>query len=122
MSTALDKYVLELDGSNYQLWSQKMKAFLQSMDLWHITSGLTTRPLPAGPIPTAEEQQQILNWDISDERAQGTITLRLATWVFDKIQVLPAGQDRTSANIWMRLQTLYQTISPSQVFSLFREV
>src|SRR5487761_1231297 len=73
MSTALDKYVPELDGSNYQLWSHKMKAFLQSMDLWHITSGVTTRPLPAAAVPTAEEQQQMLNWDISDERAQGTI-------------------------------------------------
>ena len=122
MSTALDKYVPELDGSNYQLWSRKMKAFLQSMDLWHIVSGLTLRPVPAAAVATPEEATQILNWDISDERAQGTITLHLAPWVFDKIQILPTGMDRTANNVWARLQTFYQTVSPSQVFALFREV
>src|SRR5487761_747685 len=122
MSTALDKYIPELDGSNYQLWSCKMKAYLQSIDLWHIVSGLTPRPVPAAAVATPEEAMQILNWDISDERAQGTITLRLAPWVFDKIQVLPTGMDCTANNIWARLQTFYQTVSPSQVFALFREV
>src|SRR5487761_1599392 len=122
MSTALDKYVPELDGSNYQLWSRKMKAYLQSMDLWHIVSGLTPHPVPAAAVATPEEATQILNWDISDERAQGTITLRLAPWVFDKIQVLPTGMDRNANNVWARLQTFYHTVSPSQVFALFREV
>src|SRR5487761_1453758 len=122
MSTALDKYVPELDGSNYQLWSCKMKAYLQSMDLWHIVSGLTPRPVPAAAVATPEEATQILNWDISDERAQGTITLRLAPWVFDRIQILPTGMDRNANNVWARLQTFYHAVSPSQVFALFREV
>ena len=69
MSTALTTIVPLLDGPNWQAWSVKMQVYLVSVDLWLITNGSITCPAAAG-----EEQSQ---WDISNSRAIGMITLTL---------------------------------------------
>jgi hypothetical protein len=54
-----------------------MKAYLSSVDLWLIVSGVTARPAQAGEAQT--------NWDTADTRAIGIISLTLADHVLCKV-------------------------------------
>ena len=45
MSSTLTSQVPMLDGSNYQVWSLKMKGYLQQQDLWLIVNGEEMLPL-----------------------------------------------------------------------------
>jgi hypothetical protein len=49
--------VKTLDGTNYQQWAPKMKAYLMSKELWYYVNGETKRPscVPAPVYPVPEE-------------------------------------------------------------------
>jgi hypothetical protein len=101
--------VKTLDGTNYQQWAPKMKAYLMSKELWYYVNGETKRPLcvdaPVPPVPergsttiassataayeaalkTYNEQREVqIVWDRADNKALGIIQLRMA----DKLQYL----------------------------------
>src|SRR6267378_1746919 len=55
MSSQLTTLVQTFDGSNYQLWSKAMKAWLQSQGLWGFVDGTIVCPAdPAAGAATAE--------------------------------------------------------------------
>jgi hypothetical protein len=119
MSTALTTFVPVLDGTNYQAWSAKMKAYLSSVDLWLIVSSATARPAQAGEAQT--------NWDTADACAIGIISLTLADHVLHKVQSLvtvaqPVAAAQLSSLWWTQIENHYGTISPSQVFDLIKQV
>jgi hypothetical protein len=95
--------VKTLDGTNYQQWAPKMKAYLMSKELWYYVNGYKNCPnciaepeapvlaegsttIPSAVIATYEanlntynEQQKIcLEWDTADDKALGIIQLRMA--------------------------------------------
>jgi hypothetical protein len=101
--------VKTLDGTNYQQWAPKMKAYLMSKELWYYVNGETKRPscvdAPVPPVPergsttagssaiaayeaalkTYNEQREVqIVWDRADNKALGIIQLRMA----DKLQYL----------------------------------
>jgi hypothetical protein len=80
MSTALTTFVPILVGTNHKAWSAKMEAYLSSVDLWLIVSGVMAHPAQAG------EPQS--NWDTTDSRAIGIISLTLADHVLHKVNSL----------------------------------
>jgi hypothetical protein len=92
--------VKTLDGTNYQQWAPKMKAYLMSKELWYYVNGETKRPLcvdvPVPPVPergsstvtssataayeaalkTYNEQREVqIVWDRADNKALGIIQL-----------------------------------------------
>ena len=94
-----------------------MQAYLASMDLWLITNGTITHPATAG-----EEQSQ---WDISNSRAIGMITLTLKDHVHQRLftiisAAVPAAADCHASTWWTTLRTEYETISPTQVYDLLK--
>jgi hypothetical protein len=118
MSTALTTFVPILVGTNYQAWSAKMKAYLSSVDLWLIVSGVMARPAQAG------EPQS--NWDTADACAIGIISLTLADHVLRKVNSLvtaaqPIVAAQFSSQWWTHIENHYGTISPSQVFDLIKQ-
>ena len=117
MSNSLINLVPVLDGTNYQVWSRSMKAYLRSQDLWLYTNGTWMRPGFAGAAhPTAEECTARANWDKNNESAIGYMTLHLNHTIWDKMSALT-----TAANIWTRLETDYGTISPTVVFEFYKK-
>ena len=59
-----------LNGTNYQEWESQMKEYLQSQGLWRVANGMVTCPTDDQPVEQAK-------WDISDNMAQGALTLRI---------------------------------------------
>ena len=64
-------YVPILNGSNYQEWESQMTAFLRSQGLWRIVNRMATHPDEATHADAANK------WDVSDNMAQGQMTLCL---------------------------------------------
>src|SRR6266850_4579354 len=119
MSSALTLHVPSFEGTNYQAWSAKIKAYLCSVDLWLIVNGTVTRPAAAG------EAQS--NWDNTDHRAIGLIQLTMKDHVLRKVDMLVVAAeadaaDRHSTTWWTQTRIKYGTILPSQVFDLIKQV
>jgi hypothetical protein len=95
-----------------------MKAYLSSVDLWLIVSGVTACPVQAG------EPQS--NWDTADTHAIGIISLTLVDHVLRKVNSLvnaaqPVAAAQFSTLWWTQIENHYRTISPSQVFDLIKQ-
>jgi hypothetical protein len=58
-----------LNGNNYTIWSEEMKALLRSKGLWRLVDGKEMRPSTP-----AKEQEA---WDIKQDRAAGELMLNL---------------------------------------------
>jgi len=119
MSSALTLYVPSFDGTNYQAWSAKIKAYLCSVDLWLIVNGTITCPAMAGEAQSA--------WDNADQRGIGLIQLTMKDHVLRKVDQLVVtaeanAADRHSTTWWTQTCTKYGTILPSQVFDLIKQV
>ena len=61
------------DGSNYNVWVDQMKFWLQSQNLWRIVNGTILRPT-IGPGPPPVTAQDVAVWDDKDEAAFGAIS------------------------------------------------
>ena len=72
-SSTLEKFIPTFDGSNFLEWKAQMTAYLQERGYWQIVNGTITQPV--APPATAAE---IEAWDVKDEMANRSITLRLA--------------------------------------------
>jgi len=82
------------------------------MDLWLIVSSVTACPAQAG------EPQS--NWDTTNARAIGIISLTLMDHVLCKVQSLVTTAQ--FSNLWWnQIQNHCGTISPSQVFDLIKQ-
>ena len=65
------------DGSNYNVWVDQMKFWLQSQNLWRIVNRTIPRPtVSLGPPPVTAQDAAV--WDDKDEAAFGAISLRIA--------------------------------------------
>jgi hypothetical protein len=132
--------VKTLDGTNYQQWAPKMKAYLMSKELWYYVNGETKRPLcvdaPLPPVPetgsttvassataaykaalkTYNEQREVqIVWDRADNKALGIIQLRMA----DKLQYLVKN---TSLESWANIKSQFDVSGPAAIFVDFKYV
>ena len=119
MSLALTLHVPSFDGTNYQAWSTKLKAYLCLVDLWLIVNGTITQPAAPGEALTA--------WDNTNHWVIGLIQLTMKDHVLRKVDQLvvatePDAVDRHAMMWWTQAQTEYGTILPSQVFNLIKQV
>jgi hypothetical protein len=132
--------VKTLDGTNYQQWAPKMKAYLMSKELWYYVNGETKRPLcidaPIQPVPesgsttvaasataaykaalkTYNEQRDVqIVWDRADNKALGIIQLQMA----DKLQYLVKD---TSLESWANIKSQFDVSGPAAIFIDFKYV
>jgi hypothetical protein len=132
--------VKTLDGTNYQQWAPKMKAYLMSKELWYYVNGETKCPLcidaPIQPVPesgsttvaasataayeaalkTYNEQRDVqIVWDRADNKALGIIQLRMA----DKLQYLVKD---TSLESWANIKSQFDVSGPAAIFVDFKYV
>jgi hypothetical protein len=132
--------VKTLDGTNYQQWAPKMKAYLMSKELWYYINGETKRPscvdAPVPPVPergsttagssaiaayqaalkTYNEQREVqIVWDRADNKALGIIQLRMA----DKLQYLIRD---TSLQSWANIKSQFDVSGPAAIFVDFKFV
>jgi hypothetical protein len=132
--------VKTLDGTNYQQWAPKMKAYLMSKELWYYVNGETKRPLcidaPIVPVPEAgsttvassataaykaalktyNEQRDVqIVWDRADNKALGIIQLQMA----DKLQYLVKD---TSLASWANIKSQFDVSGPAAIFVDFKYV
>jgi hypothetical protein len=132
--------VKTLDGTNYQQWAPKMKAYLMSKELWYYVNGETKRPLcidaPIQPVPesgsttvaasattaykaalkTYNEQRDVqIVWDRADNKALGIIQLRMA----DKLQYLVKD---TSLQSWANIKSQFDVSGTAAIFVDFKFV
>ena len=115
MST-LTTLVPVLDGNNYNIWSKQMEAFLKSSALWEIVCGRHPAPAAADEDkPTDAETEAFNVWATEDDRAVGSIVLRLSPAI--QRQVEKFGTSRT---IWDHLKTQYGGVSAANVYQDFK--
>jgi hypothetical protein len=132
--------VKTLDGTNYQQWAPKMRAYLMSKELWYYVNGETKQPsciaAPVTPVPeegattvtasvttayraalkTYNEQKEVQNvWNRADNKALGIIQLRMA----DKLQYLIKD---TSLESWANIKSQFDVSGPAAIFVDFKFV
>jgi hypothetical protein len=132
--------VKTLDGTNYQQWAPKMKAYLMSKELWYYVNGKTKQPTcvdaPVPPVPergsttitssataaykaalkTYNEQREVqIVWDRANNKALGIIQLRMA----DKLQYLVRD---TSLQSWANIKSQFDVSGPAAIFVDFKFV
>ena len=103
------------DGSNYNVWVDQMKFWLQSQNLWRIVNGAIPRPtVGLGPPPVTA--QDVAVWDNKDKAAFGAISLRIAHHMWAAMRM---AANTTSALVWTTITTkavspgLYQPNGPA---------
>ena len=104
------------DGSNYNVWVDQMKFWLQSQNLWRIVNGTIPRPtVRAGP--PAITHVDVTAWDDKDEAAFGTISLRIAHHM--RAAVLTAANNM-SALVWTAITTTWSRTGISAVYQDYK--
>ena len=94
-----------LNGDNYVAWRRRLKWILDDLDLWDVTIGRETEPLPANADKiTAIEQREINDWKKRDKKAKKEICLRVA----DE-QLVYINQTMTAFAVWTSLQAIFES-------------
>ena len=102
------------DGSNYNVWVDQMKFWLQSQNLWRIVNGMIPQPT-VGPGPPPVTAQDVAVWDDKDEAAFGAISLRIAHHM--RAAVLTAA-NTTSTLVWMAITA---TLSRTGISAIYQD-
>jgi len=120
-SSLLSTTVSILDGSNYLVWKNQMRAWLRSKGLWQITNGNEKRFQeldPSAPAAACKANyKQCMGWDNKDNQAYGTILLRVNLSV-----AVIATSSLTAKEVWEALHTAFGTTSPSAIFANLKNV
>ena len=95
-----------LDGTNYREWESQMKGYLQSQGLWRVAHGTVTRPADNQLVEQAK-------WDISDNMAQGALTLRISPNCHNHVGTM-------LAEMWTALGTAYGQVGISRIYGDFK--
>ena len=104
------------DESNYNVWVNQMKFWLQSQNLWRIVNGTIPRPT-VNPGPPPITAQDVTVWDDKDEAAFGTISLRIAHHM--QAAVLMAA-NMTSALVWTVITTTWSRTGISAIYQDYK--
>jgi len=108
-----------LDGSNYLVWKNQMRAWLRSKGLWQITNGNEKKFNELDPSASSAAREanykQHMDWDNKNDQAYGTILLR----VNPSIAVV-ANSCLTAKSVWEVLHAAFGTTGPLAIFADFK--
>jgi len=89
-------------GENYQIWSVKMKSYLEAYDLWEVVmEDVPLQPLPANP--TLAQIKSHSDEKIKKFKAKTVIQNSVADSIFSKIITC-----ETAKEAWQKLKKEYQ--------------
>src|SRR5882757_8751691 len=92
MSSQLTTLVQTFDGSNYQLWSKAMMAWLHSQCLWVFVDGTIVSPADAAAAGTGTAEAAIADWVRSNDMAVGKPILCLNTTIQESLGAFTAAE------------------------------
>ncbi|EPQ56359.1 hypothetical protein GLOTRDRAFT_15981, partial [Gloeophyllum trabeum ATCC 11539] len=108
-----------LDGLNWPLWSQQMKAYLMSQGLWGHCDGTITMPDTIVPTykdgSTSQDTSAQEAWRLNDTKAIGTIRLRSSPAVATLIQSKTMAKET-----WDELNFTYGISSLASIYNELR--
>ena len=104
------------DGSNYNVWVDQMKFWLQSQNLWRIVNGAILRPTVSPGLPPVTAQD-VAVWDDINEAAFGTIFLRIAHHMWAAILT---AANTTSALVWTSITTTWSQTGISAIYQDYK--
>jgi hypothetical protein len=111
-------HVPKLDGSNYQVWSGKMQAFLRSQGLWNMVRGSEPNPpelaADSKPEHIAFHRKEHTDWSNRDNQAIGLIQLQLIDNLYDKVGA-------TSFRTWKNLEESFGTLGLAIIHTDFKK-
>ena len=82
MTTTNNYKIDALTSDNYITWQRCLKWTLDNLELWEVTNGLETEPIPLDPrIITPAKQTAINKWKKKDKKAKKEISLRVSTLI-----------------------------------------
>jgi len=127
-TTSIVLLVPLLDGTNYHQWTIAMKAYLQVQELWSIVGGNETASKRPTVLDDAakDEQKAIYNadmaeyrtkhetWTLKNEKAHGTILLRLSATIQAMQKAI------TARNLWSELDEEFNQPHNMTIFSDFK--
>ena len=96
------------------------------MDLWLVVSRQLTRPVPADPAAiTDAEIDRESRWVSVNTCACGFLVLSINHNIMQKVVLIPGlapGTEATTAELWTNATDLYGTLSPSQLFDIYKQL
>jgi len=120
-SSLLSTSVSILDGLNYLVWKNQMKAWLQSKGLWQIMSGNKRKfPEAAENMPSTMHEtnyKACMDWDNKDDQAYGMILLKVNPSV-----AIVTTSITTARDVWQAFHTAFGQTGPLAIFTEFKSV
>jgi len=118
-SSLLSTSVSLLDGSNYIVWKNQMRAWLRSKGLWQITNGNEKKFPELDPSASSAARKanykQCMDWDNKNNQAYGTILLHV-----NPLVAVITNSSLTAKAVWEALHAAFSTTGPSAIFANFK--
>lgn len=101
-----------LNKENYDTWKIQMQALLIKSEAWAYVSGQKSKSEA-----TQHNEEDLRRWVIEDEKAKADIILLI------KLSQLKAIKEcRTSRELWLKLQSIYQSSGPARKATLIKQL
>jgi len=107
----------KLNNSNYLQWKDDMEAWLRSVKLWRLVSGVAKAPQLSSS-PTPEELSALELWEDNKDRAAGTIML----WLEQDQKVHVSGIRDDPIAMWKKLESVHQAQRPGNRFNAYDDL
>ena len=104
------------DVSNYNVWVNQMKFWLQNQNLWRIVNSAILLPT-VSPGPPPVTAQDVAVWDNKDEAAFGAISLRIAHHMWTAVFM---AANTTSALVWTPITTTWSCTGISAIYQDYK--
>lgn len=101
-----------LNKENYDTWKIQMQALLTKNEAWAYGSGQKQKPEV-----TQQNEEAVNRWILEDEKAKADIILSIKPSQLKQIK-----ECRTSRELWLKLQSIYQSSGPARKAALIKQL
>ncbi|XP_050450961.1 uncharacterized protein LOC126851248 [Cataglyphis hispanica] len=101
-----------LNKENYDTWKIQMQALLIKNEAWAYVSGHK----PKSEI-TLQNEEEVNKWILEDEKARADIIFSIKPSQLKQIK-----ECRTSRELWLKLQSIYQSSGPARKATLIKQL
>lgn len=114
--TLLNSVRIELlNKDNYETWRIQMQAILIKNEAWKNVNGQNPKPTPVAN--NTQNEESIRKWEVEDEKARADIILSIKPSELKQVK-----DCRTSRELWLKLQTIYQLSGPARKVTLIKQL
>lgn len=112
MNTSSTVRIETLNKENYDTWKMQMEALLIKNDAWEFVSGSNLMPTGETATPTS-----IKEWKNADNKAKSDLILSIHPSELKQVKGCI-----TSNEVWLKLQTIYQSKGPARKATLLKQL